>query len=106
MEFLCGEVQYVREMTLIITSRKEHDLGDLHNTWLASMGSGDMCGMVRACRSIHCNIGYMRYIKCLGLGCPLSSWCLGHMDAPSGGSELGPHLWTAWNDQAGVWGPS
>ena len=78
---------------------KERDPGGLGNTWLESMGSGGTCSMVRACRSTHRNIGYMRYSKCMGIG------CLGHMDMPKGGRELGPHFWAAWDGQASVQGP-
>ena len=47
-----------------------------------SMRSGNTCGMVRARRSMHRDVGYMRYTKCPGLGCPPSSWCL-HVHPPN-----------------------
>ena len=48
--------------------------------------------MVRARRSVRRDVGYMRYTKCVGLGCPTSFWCMGRMDVPRGGREPDPHF--------------
>ena len=59
-----------------------------------SMRSGNTCSIVRARRSVRHNVGYTRYTKCPGLGCPPSSWCCMFVHRTHSGSAKWLGGWT------------